>query len=81
MSIVDETQTYSWKSISDKFPTTNRIEIECKDFLYLTLKEYFIISEESMNKLSLKVKVSLPRGVEFKIPKNSRRNCLEVRYE
>ena len=48
---------------------------------YYQLKEYFIKSEESMNKLRLNVKASLPRGIEFKIPKNSRRNCLEVRYE
>ncbi len=53
MSIEDETQTYSWQCISVKFPTNNRIEIEYTDFINLTLKEYFIKSEESMNKLRL----------------------------
>ena len=80
IDIEDVTKTYRWSYVQHNIEGKKNIEIEYTNFQTLMLKSYMAKRMESLEKLRARVRTAMPRGTEFKIPKNSRRG-LEVVFE
>lgn len=80
IEITDNTQTFSWKCSSIKISSKDFIQIPYEEYSTISIQQYVIKVKEYIEKLRTRVRGILPRGMQYKAPKNSRIG-LELIYE
>ena len=80
LEISDESKSFSWICKQVEIPSKNIIDIPYKNFETISIVDYIEERKKNLEKIRARVRGVLPRGVEFKSPKNYRKG-LELIFE